>query len=393
MRVLFVKPSLNWPRTSGHDVYCYYMMKGLFDLDVEVSLATVEPLDPRAIEGIGLTFCGQLNQHPSSPGSHASLMGLQERFRSFWGISREDIESVRSIAAKCQADVVVAFGLSALPFLAGAERAVRVWAMADEWVYHHLSLVHPTDPKSWSHLKEALIKGLYERAYRRLVDRVWVVSDTDRRAARWFAGMPVADLLPNGVDTDFYRPRPEVEKSNSAIFWGRLDFEPNIDALRWFCQEIWPAIRNAEPTAKFSIVGYQPTAAVEALASGPGVCLHPNVEDLRAMVCQHELVVLPFISGGGIKNKLLEGAAMGRAIVCSPRACRDLRVNVAAPWITATTPDEWTRAVTDLWKDAARRAELGRLAREWVTQEYGWSIPARGALAGFSASIETRRRG
>src|SRR5215831_7512139 len=140
MHVLFVKPSLNWPRTTGHDVYCYYMMKGLFDLGAQVSFATVDPLDPRAIEGIGLTFCGQLNEQSSSSGPRATLTTLQERFRSFWGISHADIESVRSIAAKCQADVVVAFGLSALPFLAGVDKAVRVWAMADEWVYHHLSL-------------------------------------------------------------------------------------------------------------------------------------------------------------------------------------------------------------------------------------------------------------
>src|SRR5262245_57853725 len=139
MHVLFVKPSLNWPRTTGHDVYCYYMMKGLFDLGVRLSFATVDKLDARAIEGIGLTLCGPLSEWARSSGRRATLTSLQERFRWFWGISRADIASVRSIAAKCQADVVVAFGLSALPFLAGVDRAVRVWAMADEWVYHHLS--------------------------------------------------------------------------------------------------------------------------------------------------------------------------------------------------------------------------------------------------------------
>ena len=167
MRVLYVKPSLVYPRTSGHDVYCYYMMKGMADLGAEVSLLTAERTEPAAVDGIALAFCGQLSDDPSAPA--AKLTWAQERFRSFWGVSHGQIASVRETARAVGADVVVAFGLPALPYLAGAERTLRVWAMADEWIYHHMSQVQILDRSSWHHVRSAIIKGAYERAYRRMV--------------------------------------------------------------------------------------------------------------------------------------------------------------------------------------------------------------------------------
>ena len=381
MRVLFVKPSLVWPRTTGHDVYCYYMMKGLADLGAQVSLLTAAETDPRAVEGIALVSCDRLTDQ--APAQSPKLSWLQERFRSFWGVSEAHIDSVRRTAEASRADVVVAFGLPALPYLAGVTRALRVWAMADEWVYHHLSQVQVTDKATWHHLKSAAIKGVYERAYRPLVDRFWAVSDTDLRAARWFAGMKRGDLLPNGVDTDFYRPMPAVEQPRTAIFWGRLDFEPNTDALRWFCREVWPGIRQRVPEARFTAIGYSPTEEVRRMTAAPGITLLPNVEDLRTAVCEHALVVLPMISGGGIKNKLLEGAAMGRPIVCTPRACMDLRSSGSLPMEQVTKPAEWIDRVVELWNDDARRSALGAAARSWVGEYYSWKTPARNALAAF----------
>jgi len=381
MRLLFVKPSLVWPRTSGHDVYCYYMMKALAELGAEVSLLTAERTDPRAVDGIPLAFSGQLSNDP--PPQPLKLPWLQERFRSFWGVSPAHIESVRKTAADLKSDVVIAFGLPALPYLAGATSSLRVWAMADEWVYHHLTQVQFADRATWHHLKSAAIKGAYERAYRKLVDRIWAVSDTDLRAARILAGMKCGDLLPNGVDTDFFKPQPATVQPRTAIFWGRLDFEPNSDALIWFCRDVWPGVRERVPDARFTIVGYNPIPAVQRLAEAPGITLRANVDDLRLAACEHALVVLPMISGGGIKNKLLEAAAMGRPIVCTPRACMDLKSSGTLPLEQVTKPKEFIDSMSALWNDDARRDVLGRQARAWVSEYYSWMAPARNALAAF----------
>src|SRR5690606_11188209 len=114
--------------------------------------------------------------------------------------------------------------------------AVRVWYAADEWVWHHLTQLRPGAPRTWGELRQAALKGAYERAHAGVVDRAWVVSETEARAMRWLAGMRTVDVLPNGVDASYYAPvAREREIPHSAIFWGRLDFGPNVQALEWFC--------------------------------------------------------------------------------------------------------------------------------------------------------------
>ena len=147
------------------------------------------------------------------------------------------------------------------------------------------------------------------------------------------------------------------------------------------------------PDARFTIIGYQPTAPVEKLAELPGVTLLPSVDDLRTTVCQHAVVALPMINGGGIKNKLLEGAAMGRPIICTPRATMDLRSGGRLPVVQVRQPAEWVKGLVSLWNDQSRRDELGRQARAWVREYHSWAAPARNALKAFQQSIDAKRNG
>src|SRR5262249_22753683 len=155
---------------------------------------------------------------------------LQERFRSYWGISPARIRAVARTAQECRADAVVAVGLNVLPYLGGVEGRTRVWYAADEWAWHHLSQVQLTAPATWGHLRQAAAKGLYDRAHAPLLHRVWVVTEADRRAMRWVAGAGAVDVIPNGVDGDHYAPRERPQPERSCTFWGRLDFGPNVQA-------------------------------------------------------------------------------------------------------------------------------------------------------------------
>jgi len=108
-------------------------------------------------------------------------------------------------------------------------------------------------------------------------------------------------------------------------------------------------------------------------------------------VCQHALVALPMVSGGGIKNKLLEGAAMARPIICTPRAALDLRASGELPFLKVREPGEWVKGLVSLWNDEPLRHALGLAAREWVSEYHSWTTPARTALAAFQQSIDARR--
>ena len=388
MKLLFVKRTLEWPRSSGQDVHTYYMMQACASLGHTIGLFAASDVTAEATAGLPLAFQAATTGGVSGAGP-LRLSKLQERFRSYWGVARETILALAEAERAFAPDAVIIVGLDGLPYLGGVERAVRVWYAADEWIWHHLSLVQPLETATYTHLKTAAVKGLYERAYAPLIDRAWVVSETERRAMRWLAGVRRVDVVPNGVDADFFRPLPgAIPQPRTAVFWGRLDFEPNIQGLEWFCRQVWPAIRQAVPDAGLTVIGFKPGPEVRALAAMPGVTLKGALPDLRAEVQRHAVAVLPFVSGGGIKNKLLEAAAMGMPIVCSPRALMGLRQPLPPAIARPSTPAGWVAALTALWSDDEQRRRDGSATREWVMAAHSWRAAAERAVQGIA---DTRR--
>jgi polysaccharide biosynthesis protein PslH len=353
MRILFFKHQLTWPRQSGHDVHTAELMRALVAAGHHVEFVSRVPAEAGAVDGLGL-------------------------------------------ARRCRAariDVLSAVGLDALPYLAGPHEAVAVWYAADEWVLHHLSQVRPADRSTWGNLRDAGVKGLYERAFSSAVDRVWVVTEKDRWAARWIAGMRSVDVIPNGVDADWFAPRPVQELPETAVFWGRLDFGPNIQALQWFVDRVWKTIVQQRPSARFQILGFKASDEVRRLAATPGIELRTDVPDLRDDVCRHAVAVVPMVSGLGIKNKLLEAAALARPIVCTPTATLGLHLPARPPFIIVERADDWISALVGLWRDEHKRHALGTEARAWVNAAHSWTAAAERALQGLTVSLAGRRNG
>ena len=385
MRLLFVKEHLSWPRSSGHDVHAYHMMRSCAALGHDVSLATSRTPSPDAVAGLPLEKVYAFGAWPTSSAAPA-LTWLQKKFRDFYGVPEREVLAIGEIARDNRADATIVVGLRVLPYFAALSGRLRVWYAADEWTLHHLSQVRLGDGRMIENLNQAVVKGLYERSHRRLIDRVWVVSQPEQRAMRWFAGMSNVDVLPNGVDSAYFAPGPEVVEARTAVFWGRLDFGPNVQALEWFCKNVWPLIRRETPDAQFTIIGFQPSGHVRQLAASPGISLMPDVADLRSTVRRHAVVVLPFVSGGGIKNKLLEAAALGRPIVCTQAATGGLRGSAKAPLTMARDAEGFARALSELWRDPARQQTIGAALRQWVLEEHSWTEIAREAMATLDSS-------
>jgi glycosyltransferase involved in cell wall biosynthesis len=125
---------------------------------------------------------------------------------------------------------------------------------------------------------------------------------------------------------------------------------------------------------------------VKELARTPGVELHPDLADLRPEVSRRQVAVLPFVTGGGIKNKLLEAAALGMPIACTRWALSGTKGKAAVQ--VCRSAHEWAESLARLWATEAARRELGEAARKWVTEHHTWDAAAQTAEQSIQQTLE-----
>lgn len=283
--------------------------------------------------------------------------------------------------------------VSVLPLTRDTGSVAVVWAAADEMALMHVSRFRPgtRDFDPWFGLKMSTTGWFNELVHRDEADEVWVVSEQD---ARWMRAAQLHSRvrnIPNGVDLDYFRSVDVQAHPKRIAFWGVLDFRPNTQALEWFIPNVFEPLREAEPEAELLLIGRRPTDWVRSLADLPGVVLREDVPDLRPEVCSASVAAFPFVSGFGIKNKLLEGAAMSRALVCSPRAVDGLFSAADPAWKVCETGPEWIETIRSLWADPQGARDLGGAARRWVEENYHWDRAARQAEESLERAVARRR--
>lgn len=232
----------------------------------------------------------------------------------------------------------------------------------------------------------------YERQVCQRCDRVIAVSDADRQALLGLDPKLNITVVPNGVDLDYYaaysRPRdPQAPDygPNALIFTGKMDFRPNVDAVVWFAQEVFPLIRRQTPDACFVVVGKEPHSRVQELAGLPGVIVTGYVPDIRAHIAAAAVYVVPLRIGGGTRLKVLEAMAMRSAIVSTRLGCEGFPLAGGDAVVAfADEPDAFAEAVVRLLRDPAQRQAMGAAGRQFVEEHYGWGaiVPRMKAVYG-----------
>ena len=233
-------------------------------------------------------------------------------------------------------------------------------------------------------VKRALLRAqwsrmlAFERAALQRFDVALTVSDADRATfERLYPGAARAyHVVPTGVDTEYFSPTNAGAQGKHLVFTGSMDWLPNEDGMLYFCSEILPRIRHAEPDVTFSIVGRAPTPAVRRLAADRGVEVTGRVDDVRPHVARGAVYIVPLRIGGGTRLKIFEAMALGKAVVSTTVGAEGLPVTAGRDILLADDPAQFAAAVVHLLRDADARQRLGAAARRLVVERYDWSAVA-----------------
>ena len=203
--------------------------------------------------------------------------------------------------------------------------------------------------------------------YRSLV----AVSERDRLDLAAVTGVPVA-VVPNGVATDQITPAAPAADERTLLFTGTLSHPPNSEGIRWFATEAWPHVRAALPDARLLVVGHDPPRQVSALDGRDGIEVIGSVPDMAPWFERATAVVVPLLSGGGTRLKVLEAMASGRAVASTSIGCEGLMVEPGRDLLVADGPRELVSAVLSLLRDEGLRTGLATAGRHVVEARYDW---------------------
>jgi glycosyltransferase involved in cell wall biosynthesis len=203
-------------------------------------------------------------------------------------------------------------------------------------------------------------------------DRVVVVSPEDASALKELDPKLAVDVIPNGVDVEEYQVSADVDPTpGRLLLHGTMDYEPNVRAAELLVDEVLPLVRAEHPEAHVVVVGRSPSKRVRAL-EGPHVTVTGEVDEVGSWVSSASVYVCPMVTGTGMKNKLLEAMAFGRACVATSLALRGLTAEPGKDVLLGDGAAELAASVSALLADPARRQALGASARRYVVEHHSW---------------------
>lgn len=237
--------------------------------------------------------------------------------------------------------------------------------------------------RSWR-LLERRAWERYERSLGPRLDAIVVFTDADLQAMRELVPDVRLRRIPFGTALADRALDPAGARPPSILFVGNFRHPPNVGAALRLARRIFPGIRSVRPDVRLYLVGTAPPDRLLAL-SGPDVVVTGHVPDVEPYMDRAAVVVAPLASGGGMRVKVVEALAAGKAVVASPLAIEGLADGGAPPpLVSARSDEELGREILALLEEPERRIELAERAREWARRRLGWSRSAAAYEALYS---------
>jgi glycosyltransferase involved in cell wall biosynthesis len=209
-------------------------------------------------------------------------------------------------------------------------------------------------------------------------DQVHTMSAEDGRyLSRFLPGIPKRTwVVPNGVDTSYYDDSEASEQRSGVLYVGNYQNLPNVDALEYFVEDIWPLVRLRDREARLSVVGANVDDRVRRFDGRDGITVVGAVPSLRPYYHSHRLIVAPIRAGSGTRLKILEAFAAGIPVISTSLGAEGIEVTNENDILIRDQPNEFAEAVVDLINDELRCRKLAENARRLASERYDWGVVA-----------------
>jgi glycosyltransferase involved in cell wall biosynthesis len=225
--------------------------------------------------------------------------------------------------------------------------------------------------------------NLIEQKAAHAVDQLWVCSSHDARLMHeLYKPAATIHIVPNAVDVDSYAtartrtyhlPERGGTTKRTLIFPAMFAYPPNIEAVTFLLEEIFPRLATSSPDCQLLLVGSMPTARMrEAAQRDPRIVVTGPVPDIRPYLAAAALMVVPLFQGSGTRFKILEAFAAQVPVVSTTKGVEGLAAVDGTHVLIAESANEFVAAIQRLWRDENVAQRLAARGLELVRQHYSW---------------------
>ncbi|MCO5260612.1 MAG: glycosyltransferase family 4 protein [Crocinitomicaceae bacterium] len=193
----------------------------------------------------------------------------------------------------------------------------------------------------YGHLAKRLKR--FESVYYNKADGIAAITEEDKERLQGLNVTTPIEVIPAGVQLNSFKLK--IEQKNDTVFSiSALDWIPNIEGLNWFFETIWNGVLERKPSVQLHIAG-KSTPDWLLNTNYPNTTIHGFVDDAAVFKQTYQLMLVPLLSGGGMRVKIVEGLALGKCIISTTIGAEGIDYSDRKNIVIADTPEEWIDAI------------------------------------------------
>ena len=209
----------------------------------------------------------------------------------------------------------------------------------------------------------------FEKHILQNVDAIIPITATDKTYFEDWGIIKPYHVSPTGIQLPHYKVNHQDEIPFSIFHFGSMDWMPNEEAVLWFVNNVWDMVLQKMPQAKFYIIGRGITAKIQIL-NKPNVVVVGKIESAEKVYHQYSIMVVPLLSGSGMRIKMIEGMAYGKPIVSTTIGAEGIPVTSGTNCLLADSPTDFANALINLLESKEKKKVLQKEARNFIEQNF-----------------------
>jgi len=379
LRILQITNRIPFPLNDGGNIASYNVTYHLYKAGHEVTLASLNTKkhfqDPSVLENIADVYACDIDTTVTLAGMLRGLFStLPYNVKRFKSLRFE--EMLRDILQKNEFDIIQVEG----SYMALYVHVLRKYSKApvilrshniEHEIWERLAANESNPLKSWYFRLLAKKIKQFENETMHAFDAIAAITERDRDYYRRQGYNGLLYVINAGADLERFKPDNSFLQKGTICFIAGMDWMPNQQGLDWFLNKIWPEVKSKFPEVQFHIAGKAMLGRYFELKT-PGVFIHGTVPDAIEYLQKYEIFIVPLLSGGGMRLKIVEGLALGKCIVSTAIGAEGVGYSDGNDLVIADSPEEWITQLSFLLNNPERIKFIGKNASELAVHNYNW---------------------